>query len=274
MGSNEFTYGLRSFRQPSEASSFEDITLINNLRQDLLKGKSGKKGNPVSWNVSKENKRRKKPGKRSVPLSAYTCHSEKPLISNNEGEICDSSTTNVLDKSTLLLIRSLGYSSLRPIGIDKTLKEIEKDRSGIQEKQRVVHRETEGNDTQELRRNANQTSSSFIVSNEDHRRREQFVVLTEQVGEQSEEEYDQSYDYDNEYAEIHGQDSIEERTRGTFVENSQLIDASRIDRSEQSNSDQQPFVNENEDSVNEQPSLTISETVEANAQGSRVSSLI
>ncbi|QEU61458.1 Mnd2 [Kluyveromyces lactis] len=270
MGLEEFMYGLNAFRQPSEPSDFNKIPLINKLRKELLQSRTSRKGKPVSWNVDKDTKRRIKPGKRLIPLAAYTCHSEKPLIDNNDGDVSDSNTINILDKSTLLLIRSLGYSSLRPIGIDKTLKEIEKEKGSKQKKQQNEH-----NSGQEPRLNAYQTSSSFIVSNDNHQHTEQSVLLTAQVGEQSEEEYDQSYDYDNEYAEVHEQGSMLDRTRGTFVEDSQLIDASYTNRSRSrhSNVDALPYVNENEDSVHEQPSLTISDTLEPGAQGSRVPSL-
>lgn len=255
MGLEEFAYGFKSFRNPSNASSFQDIPLLDKLRHELIQTKTNKKGNSLCWDKGSTGRKRvQKPGKRSIPLAAYSCYSEKPVIISDD--FYENSLHNVIDRSTLTLIRTLGYASLRPIGIGKTLKEMEQDRQTRQEKKKAHFQHDM----------AHQNSSFAFPA------LQPFSTAGMAAAETSEEESDQSYGYDNEYEPVEGPQSTMEATRGIYVEESQLVDASFVDRSAEQLNNERQFANENEDSVNEMPSLTISETAEA-IQGSRVSSL-
>lgn len=264
MALDEFLYGLRSFKQRSEQSSFRDLPLIDNLRQELVKSKTNKKGKSSVFSVGKNNNRkRSKPEKSLIPLAAYTCHSEKPIIVGNS--CADTNAINILNKTTLMLIGTLGHNSLRPIGIDKTLKELE-DSDTHERDQPAGPRNGDHISGSVQRHNVYQQSSSFIIQG-DHSHLHN--VLANDAGDPSEEEADQSYDYD---AYEQENESMVERVRETYVENSQLIDASYVQRSRRAD-DAPPLMHENDDSGHESPSLTISEAVEAGAQGSRISSL-
>lgn len=257
MGFTEFACGLNSFRIPSNESNISDNLLIARIRQSMANEKPSKKDRKFNWDHGNEERKKvQKPGKQVVPLSAYSCYNEKPfLIDGQNGHGVQ--LNNFIDRAKLNSIRNLGYHTLRPIGIGKTMKEMQQELKCKEENMRDKHGTS--NVVNDLPLATARAAISLPHSGEE--------VYS------AEEESDQSYDIGEDYDNFEGQATLEETDRGTYVEHSQLIDTSFSNRTGIVGNSMRTRVNENEESVEEIPSLTISDTADLRLHGSRTSSL-
>ncbi|AAS51127.2 ACL101Cp [Eremothecium gossypii ATCC 10895] len=71
--------------------------------------------------------------RRHAPLSAYSTYSQRPL--STSARFSEFDLEELIAQRTLAYIRTLGHGSIRPIGIGKTVRELEREKQGRQENQ-------------------------------------------------------------------------------------------------------------------------------------------
>ncbi|AET38874.1 Mnd2p Ecym_3387 [Eremothecium cymbalariae DBVPG len=197
----------------------------------------------------------------NAPLSAYSTYSQRPLSTNSRFTEFD--MEELMVERNLRYIRTVGYNSIRPIGIGKTMRELEQEKNGRQENGPPLQNAVNCQPVPVENRDEFHGTTNEIAN----------MIFDLDQGIQSEQE--ESYNYDDEFDRVEDV-TVERRPTeqlpagaGLYEENSQHQDSAAY-------VSQELDPPEDGSEFTEIPSLTISDTVvldTSNEQISRVSSL-
>ncbi|AMD20926.1 HDR184Wp [Eremothecium sinecaudum] len=158
------------------------------------------------WEVNKPTNTRDrvaKSKKRAIAsLSAYCTFSQRPL--STSGRFSEFDLDELLVERNLSYIRTLGHDSIRPIGIAKTIRELEREKNDKQENKAPTQNTT--NCLPEPMENRNETQNAATIND---------LMLDLDQGVHSEQE--ESYNYDDEFDRVEHDGTIEQRPTGRLV---------------------------------------------------------